>query len=295
MKITVFTPTFNRGYIISKLYDSLKMQTYKNFEWLVIDDGSTDNTEILFNEWKKEKNEFSIRYIKVDNGGKHRAINMATDIANGELFFIVDSDDYLTTDALETIVRWEKTIKDKKLFCGISGNRGRTTKEIIGTTFKGNYIDATALERKKLNINGDKAEVYYTKILRQYKFPEFEGENFVTECTVWEQMAYDGYKVRWFNHIIYISDYLNDGLTKRGDLLYSNNPKGTAYIFKQQIKMYNYNLKERMSTYNAYYNLVKINIDMKEAAKNLDIRKSTLLVAIWGVKIKNILLKNSSI
>ena len=91
MMITVFTPTYNRGYIISNLYDSLKRQTVKTFEWIVIDDGSTDHTEKLFQNFLKEKNDFSITYKKVPNGGKHRAINKGVSLAKGDLFFIVDS------------------------------------------------------------------------------------------------------------------------------------------------------------------------------------------------------------
>ncbi|MEH7419366.1 glycosyltransferase family A protein, partial [Neobacillus drentensis] len=203
MKITVFTPTFNRGYIVEKLYRSLQQQTFNDFEWLVIDDGSKDNTEELFKKWMSEENSFPIRYIKYENGGKHRAINRATDMANGELFFIVDSDDYLTNDALESIVEWEKSLSDKKLFCGVSGNRGKSKNDILGTTFNGEYIDATSLERNKFNINGDKAEVFYTDILKRYKFDEFEGEKFISEATVWERMANDGFKIRWFNKTIY--------------------------------------------------------------------------------------------
>ena len=214
MKITVFTPTYNRGYIIEKLYKSLQQQTSTDFEWLVIDDGSSDHTEELFNTWRSEKNPFAIRYYKTENGGKHRAINKATDLAKGELFFIVDSDDYLVDDALESIIKWDKSIENKESFCGISGNRGKNKAEFIGTTFEGEYIDATSLERSQYNITGDKAEVFYTDILKRYKFDEIDGEKFITEATVWDRMANDGYKIRWFNKTIYICDYLEDGLTQ---------------------------------------------------------------------------------
>ncbi|MFC4320708.1 glycosyltransferase family 2 protein [Litchfieldia salsa] len=289
MKITVFTPTFNRGYIIEQLYKSLKEQTYKNFEWLVIDDGSTDNTEDLFNLWKAEKNEFTIRYYKVENGGKHRAINKATDLAKGELFFIVDSDDQLVNVALEDVVSWEKTIENKRYFCGIAGNRGRNDNEIHGTSFIGEYKDATSLERNKFNITGDKAEVFYTEILRKYKFDEIEGEKFITEATVWDRMAYDGYKIRWFNKTIYICEYLEDGLTKNMTQVFARNPKGTAIYIKQQIKFYNYNLKGKLANYNLYYNFVKSNINLLKAAKLLDIHPIVLYFAIFLFKSKSLI------
>jgi glycosyltransferase involved in cell wall biosynthesis len=288
MKITVFTPTYNRGYIIEKLYKSLQKQTYTNFEWLVIDDGSNDKTKEMFDLWTRERNAFPIRYMKIKNGGKHRAINKATDLATGELFFIVDSDDYLTEDALESIVEWEQSLEDKELYCGVSANRGKSQNEIMGTTFYGDYVDATSLERYRLNIFGDKAEVFYTHILREYKFDEIEGENFITERTVWDRMAYDGYKIRWFNKIIYLCDYLTDGLTKSGDRLYANNPYGTAIAIKQIIKFNKYNLKDRLSNYNAYYNLVKSNIGFNQAAKYLDLHPFILLLTICLGKLKKI-------
>jgi glycosyltransferase involved in cell wall biosynthesis len=280
MKITVFTPTYNRAYIIENLYKSLKKQTFTDFEWLVIDDGSNDNTEDLFKNWAKEKNLFPIRYYKVENGGKHRAINKATDLAKGELLFIVDSDDHLVNDALESIISWENSLEDKADFCGIAGNRGKSIKEYIGTTFDGDFIDATSLERNKYNITGDKAEVFYTNILRNYKFDEIEGEKFITEATVWNRMAHDGYKIRWFNKTIYICDYLEDGLTQNIQTIFTNNPIGTAIYIKQLIKYNNCNIKGKLANYYLYYSFVRTKIGIKQAAKYLEIPISILCVAI---------------
>lgn len=291
MKVTVFTPTFNRAYIIENLYSSLKLQTFTEFEWLVIDDGSTDHTESLFHKWIEEDNKFTIRYYKVENGGKHRAINKATDLAAGELFFVVDSDDILTATSLEEIVKWESTIADKNFFCGVAGIRGTNQGTIHGTTFKGEYIDGTSLERNKFNITGDKAEVFYTVILRKYKFKEFEGENFVTEATVWDRMAADGYKMRWFNETIYICDYLDDGLTANLNNIFAKNPKGTAHYINHQINCYQYNLKGRLSNYNLYYAFVKSTVDIRTAAKYLRISPLVLVFAIACVKIKQTLVK----
>ncbi|MBO1512368.1 glycosyltransferase family A protein [Metabacillus bambusae] len=295
MKITVFTPTYNRGYTIEKLYRSLQQQTFTDFEWLVIDDGSMDSTEELFKEWFDEKNSFVIRYYKVENGGKHRAINKATDIAKGELFFIVDSDDYLVQDALESIIKWEHNLENNESYCGISGNKGQNKLDYIGTTFDGEYIDATSLERNKFNITGDKAEVFYTNILKKYKFDEIEGEKFITEATVWDRMAHDGYKIRWFNETIYICDYLEDGLTKNMKEIFSKNPKGTAVYIKQQIKYYNCNLKAKFSYYNLYYEFVKDRLGINQVANYLEIKTLTLLTAISLVKCKNLFLKKTNV
>lgn len=226
IKVTIFTPTYNRGYRIENLYQSLQRQTNKNFEWIVIDDGSTDNTQELFNQWMAENNNFDICYIKVANDGKHRAINKGSQVAKGELFFIVDSDDVLTEDAIDRIVYWESTLDNKEHYCGVTGNRGYNEHQIIGGTFQGEYLDGTFLEKNKYNIYGDKSEVFYTHLLQKYQFPEIEGENFMTEDVVWLFLAYDGYQTRWFNEIIYITEYLPDGLSYNINSVIDNNPKG---------------------------------------------------------------------
>jgi glycosyltransferase involved in cell wall biosynthesis len=289
-RITVFTPTYNRAYIIGILYESLKRQTYQNFEWIVIDDGSDDHTEELFNVWLKENTSFQITYLKVNNGGKHRAINKALDIAKGELFFIVDSDDQLVYKALEKVDRWADSIKQSKdKYAGISGNKGYSSNQIVGKTFDGEYIDATSLERVKYNILGDKAEVFYTHILREYKFPEFEGENFLTEAVVWNRIALDGYKIRWFNEIIYLCDYLEDGLTKAGMQIFYNSPKGYALYIKQQIQYYPYSIRQKISTYLHYYIGMQNKMTKNEICENLNISRTYLEMLVIIKKFRALL------
>ena len=147
--ISVFTPTYNRGYIIDKLYQSLLEQTDKDFEWIVIDDGSKDETEEYFETIMKNDNPFPIYYQKVPNGGKHRAINKGVSLANGEMFFIVDSDDYLLPFAIERIKQWFETLDDSKKWAGVSGLRGHAQNQVIGGSNSENYIDAKNIERAK--------------------------------------------------------------------------------------------------------------------------------------------------
>lgn len=118
--LTVFTPTYNRAYIIKNVYDSLVLQTEKNFEWLVIDDGSSDNTEELIKSLIEEK-KIHIRYEKKENGGQHTALNRAIEEARGKMLMIVDSDDYLKPNAVERVLYWENTINDKGKYAGVSG------------------------------------------------------------------------------------------------------------------------------------------------------------------------------
>lgn len=245
------TPAYNRAYIIDKLYQSLKKQTDFDFEWLVIDDGSTDNTEEYFSEVLKQNNPFEVRYIKKQNGGKHTCINMATDIAEGEYFFIVDSDDFLPENSVERIKFWIDSIEktgDEKLV-GVCGQRFNYNENCaIGYTFdeKKEYLDITLLQREDFAIYGDKAEVLKTEILKKYKFPEFENERFVTEIVVWYDIAKDGYKFRFFNEPVYMCEYLEDGLTKNLSDITLKSPKGYIFWQYKKIYWYDYNFKKRL-------------------------------------------------
>ena len=278
VKVTVFTPTYNRAYTLERLYKSLLNQTSYDFEWLIVDDGSTDDTSELIKSFQNNQL-FDVRYYKQGNGGKHVAINNGVDLAEGELFFIVDSDDYLTDDAIEKVINWSSTLPPNEEYAGVSGNRGYSVNELIGTTFSGDYIDATALEREKYSITGDKAEVFFTDVLKEYKFPVFENEKFVTENVVWYAIAADGYKIRWFNDIIYITKYLPDGLTQKYNKLLATNPKGFAVSVNQKIKLFNLRKKQIYSEYYNYYQTVKQSIGFKDAANYLGISKYTLFVS----------------
>jgi len=238
--ITVFTPTYNRAHTLPALYNSLKAQEFKDFEWLIVDDGSSDQTRELIKEWLVEENSFKITYIRKGNrGGKHRAINTGTELAKGLLFFIVDSDDYLVPDSLKKIHNWEQTIPiaEKPAFAGISGNRGFSPTQAIGGSFGNGFLDATSLERKKFKIMGDKAEVFYTAVLKKFRFPEFEGEYHVTPAVVWFRLAHSGYKIRWFNEVVYICNYLEDGITKNMVKYVTDNPLGVA-LFEREYQCF---------------------------------------------------------
>ncbi len=226
--ISVFTPTYNRAYRLEALYNSLKNQSSKDFEWIVINDGSTDYTNKLFKKWLSEDNGFPIIYKEVKNGGKHRAINKAVNMASSDAFFIVDSDDYLLPSAIEKVSLWFNGIADNEAFAGVSGLRADKNENPIGgyPSFEGSYVDCTNLQRHLYNLLDDKAEIYKTSLLKKYPFPEFEGENFLTESVIWETIARDGYKLRWFNEIIYICEYLDDGLTASADKKFVDNPMG---------------------------------------------------------------------
>lgn len=166
-----------------------------------------------------------IRYVKKENEGKHIAINVGAKIARGKLFFIVDSDDALSTNAIEAIEKTEKEIAGMDGFAGVVGLRGNFEGFPIKSpgeqysqseleNLMGTYIDATSLEyRYKYKIQGDRAEVVYTEIIKNIPFPKIEGEKFMEESYLWTSLSKMGLKFRWFNQVIYLCEYLQDGLT----------------------------------------------------------------------------------
>jgi len=234
-KITVFTPTYNRAYTLETLYRSLQRQTYRDFEWLVVDDGSVDNTKELFDLWQQEDIFFPIRYVKQENGGKCRAINKGLELAKGELFLNVDSDDYLTDDAIEKIISWEAQLPENGNFCAVAGNLGTAPQETPNTRLPGDYYDGTAFDRYGV-VEGERAFAFYTDIHRQYLYPDCPGEKFMTEAVTWNRMANDGYKIRFYNDIIWIYEYKPDGLTQAGDRLFWENPQGTGIFFREKAR-----------------------------------------------------------
>lgn len=227
--ITILTPTYNRAHLLPTLYGSLCRQTSREFEWLVLDDGSSDGTETLVKGWMDQDNGFAIRYIKQKNGGKHRAVNHGVKKAGSDFIFIVDSDDFLTDDAVELVNQWTKTIRDDDRFAGVSGKKlwSDSKMQRFNLPDDNSYIDATSLEREKYHIFVEQAEIYKTAVMKQFPFPEYEGENFIRESSAWDRIAMAGYKVRWYNRSIYHCDYYPDGLTKNVGLkMYAKNWRG---------------------------------------------------------------------
>lgn len=249
--VTVFTPTYNRAYILGDLYHSLQRQTCMDFEWLIVDDGSADDTKALVASWQGEENPFPIRYVYQENGGKCRAINRGLKEADGRLFFTVDSDDYLTDDAIEKVIRWDGELPKDGHFCGYVGNRGITPTQTPNRLFPGGYLDGTALDRYD-QVDGERAFVFYTEIHRKYLYPEFPGEKFLTEAATWDLMAHDGYKMRFYNDIIWIWEYKDDGLTRAGYRVFLENPQGTGLFFRQKAEFLHYSLWNKLTLWYGY-------------------------------------------
>lgn len=253
-KITVFTPTYNRGYIIEKAYQSLCRQSKHHFEWVVVDDGSTDNTEELLSKWIQEPHDFPIRYTKVKNGGKHRAINVGVKLAKGELFLILDSDDYLPDNSLEIVEKWEASIADQKdKFLGVVGLRYSFSGKVLGNKVEGTFKDFSPHLEFKMGLRGDRAEVFYTNILKKYPFPEIEGENFISEGMMWKEIGFkEKKKFRYFNENVMFCEYIEDGLSQNRKNIELKNPQGVLLNIKKEILYTPNSYVRRLKLWNKY-------------------------------------------
>lgn len=231
MLITIFTATYNRAHTLKRLYNSLCLQTKFNFEWLIVDDGSDDNTELLIEDFQRKTKSFQIFYLKQNGGGKHRAVNYAAQFAHGELFFIVDSDDYLSVNACEVVEdEWRK---NKENLQGLCFRRIEPkTNKIIGKEFPGKIAFPTTINFV-WNLRCEKSEILRTDIVKKYPFPEFSGERFCTE-------AYWLYLIEKKTHLkmvcvnkgIRYTEYYADGLTRNIKEIKKKNPIGYMAYYK---------------------------------------------------------------
>lgn len=211
--ITLFTPTYNRAHLLSRLYNSILMQDVIDVEWLIVDDGSIDDTEALIENFQKESI-INIRYYKKSNGGKHTAINFGLQNAKGELFFIIDSDDVLAENALKNIKIHYQSIKNNNNICGIVGLSQYIDKqEIVGDYFlRDDWEVSFADVYLKYHLKGDKSVAFKTAVLQQYPFPEKQGVRFVFEAVVWHEMS-KKYNVLALNMIVQFVEYQKSGVS----------------------------------------------------------------------------------
>lgn len=237
--ITIHTASYNRAYILGKAYESLKAQTCKDFEWIISDDGSSDNTEELVRGWQKEDNGFEIIYSKLPHVGFPRALNDGIRLSNTEWFMMLDSDDYLMPETVETMIPWLEEIKNLDKMAGIGVTRcypdGSFMKKqtpLIDPEL--GYVDASNSDRAKYKLNMDCFEVNRTVLLRKYPFQYWPTEEYAPPALNYNAMSIDGWKWRWRIGKFYICEYLQDGLTKSNKKV-KNNPMGYAMMYNQDL------------------------------------------------------------
>ena len=234
-RLTIFTPTYNRAYILPKLYESLCVQTCKDFEWLIIDDGSTDNTRELVDGWMKDA-QVPIRYYYQPNGGKMRAYNRAVSMTESELFVCIDSDDYLScgTTVAESLKFWDlhKNDVSKKEIAGMVSVR----KSPSGLQNL-NAAPAIGSFRELCRYYGGETTIFIlVAILRHYPYPSFEGESFITDVYIYDMMD-ENYQFLFHPYYSQNCEYHEDGYTMNYRKLLFDNPKGHREYHAMRIKL----------------------------------------------------------
>ena len=223
MRFTVFTPTYDRAHTLDRVYSSLCKQTFTDFEWVIVDDGSTDGTADLVAGWRKE-NLFPINYEKQSNQGKHIAVNRGAQLARGELFLIADSDDSFPSDALQVFHEsWaEIPESERQNYTGVTGLCVDPSDKIVGDKFPLDVFDSTPADCfYRHGITGEKWGCHRTDVIRQFPFPALQGFRFFAEGIIWNAIG-RVYKTRYINQIVRI--YYSDS----GNQLTNSSPFATS-------------------------------------------------------------------
>jgi glycosyltransferase involved in cell wall biosynthesis len=227
---SVFTPTYNRSDRLPIVYESLQKQTFRDFEWLIVDDGSQDTTRTKIALWQKEA-DFPIRYIYQENQGKHVATNTGVQNAQGELFLIADSDDAFIEQALEVFYQAWRSIEDKEHFSAVTALCMDSNGRIIGDRFPEDICDSDSIEMTyRFHVRGEKWGFHRTEVLKRFLFPHFEGEKFMAESVVWTQIARH-FKTRFINVPLRIYGTTNDSLSHNTIALRTTSILGTFYYY----------------------------------------------------------------
>ncbi len=241
--LTVFTPAYNRAYTLHRCYESLLRQTSKEFVWVVIDDGSTDNTRELVKSWIDE-NKVEIRYYYQENLGMHGAHNKAYEVIDTELNVCIDSDDYMTDDAVEIINKYWRENRSEEL-AGFGALNLFENREVIGTKFPETLKSSKYFDIYKLHkVKGDKKFIYRTELIKQNPYPIFEGEKYVGLDYKYMKLD-ENYKLGLINKAVCIVEYLQDGSSLNMFRQYKNNPKGFAFYRVENMKNPKGDLKYR--------------------------------------------------
>lgn len=234
--LTVFTPLYNRKTTLKRTYESLCRQTNKDFIWLIIDDGSTDNPYEEIEKWLAKDNGFKIRYINKENGGMHTAHNTAYENIDTELNVCIDSDDYMPDNAVELILDCWKENKDKGYAGIIALDYGDSTKAVIGKELPKDKDSTTLMGYYNNGGSGDKKLIYRTDIIKSTPpYPVFENEKYVALAYKYHIID-EKYEMKILNECVCIVDYQMDGSSTNMYRQYMRNPKGFAFWRKEQMR-----------------------------------------------------------
>lgn len=227
--LTIFTPAFNRAHTLPRTYASLKRQDCKDFIWLIVDDGSSDNTKTLVERWIREETDFEIRYIYKENGGMHSAHNVAYRSIETVLNTCIDSDDELSEGAVRKVLHKWNEVKDLGYAGIIALDVDMNTGKVIGKGFPEDMKETTVSGYYEAGGSGDKKLIYRTNIINRYpEYPEYEGEKYLSLAYKYLLIDQD-YKMAVLNEPVCNVEYQPDGSTNTMFREYLKNPKGWAF------------------------------------------------------------------
>lgn len=233
-QVTVFTPTYNRAHTLEACYESLCRQTSVEFIWIIVDDGSIDETSTLINMWISE-DIIKIKYYWQPNQGKHIAFNTGVSMADGELFLCLDSDDILLDNAIEVIIK--KWGNSNNHYAGMIACKSNMKGLVVGSMLPEKLNASTVYDLYNIfRVQGDKLMIFNANIIKKYQYPVIEGEKFVTEAFIYDQID-KNYEWLLLNEVLYQCEYLSDGYTANDKQLLLRNPKGFAMYFRNRIKI----------------------------------------------------------
>lgn len=229
MFLSIITPTYNRADTLPRVVEALKSQTDKDFEWLVLDDGSTDETESVVQMFKTEA-DFDIRYVKKQNEGKCRTLNMAYKLCNGDYTLVFDSDDWCVPEAVAFFRREIERIPARLLpnYSGISALKMYASGELVGERYPADLHDY--VDRYNRCVAGDKWDLIRRDIALQFPFPAFDDERYIAVSSMLLRIG-QNYRTKFSNEVISIVDYRDDGITRNSLKHRSNSPNGCCYTY----------------------------------------------------------------
>jgi glycosyltransferase involved in cell wall biosynthesis len=231
MTLTIFTPTYNRAATLPRLYESLLSQTATDFEWLLVDDGSTDETAQLVTEFTGE-GRFPVRYHRKENGGKHTAYNLGLELAQGDYFFCVDSDDLLAPEAVQKILDAASRLDDSR---GIVAYKQDLTGKRLSGEFPSQLDFCQFHELSTVHgCSGEFSLIFPTALAKRYPFPVFEGERFVTESVVYDRIS-PVCPMLLLPAVVTLCEYQQEGYSSNANAVMARNPAGYCLYFMQRM------------------------------------------------------------
>ena len=237
VSLSIITPSYNRAPFLENCFRSLENQTNDNFEWILVDDGSSDNTGEVVGALRSDR--FPIHFLHKENGGKHTALNAAQPYIQGKYVLILDSDDTLTETAVEEVLTaWKRYEADERVGI-VTFLKGIAPDQPVCTVADFDVPVEIMRYRRIRRIRTDCCEVIRAELFKKYPFPVFEGERFLAESALWDRVSFT-HRCVYIDSVIYLCEYREDGLTKAGRALRIRNPRGGMFTSNLRMDRTNY-------------------------------------------------------